>query len=152
GAVATVRLANRAPRLHVLVHHRWREAAPANSIQVALLRKALPANGIVPLGGLWPVLVTAATTSTPPATLPDGWTTATADFWRPLTVDVETRMPRAVTFELNFVPASDPAGATIVLLAVVFNGTNQISAADLKLAPSPDAATVDQLVRSSPHV
>jgi hypothetical protein len=39
-----------------------------------------------------------------------------------------------------------------VLLAVVLSATNQISAADLRVTPTTNATTVDQLASSSPHV
>jgi hypothetical protein len=151
GAVAAVQLANRTPKVQVLVHHRWSEAAAADSVRVALLRHALPADGVVPLGGLWPALVTAAAGTTPPAGLPDGWAAASADFWRSPAVAIETRMPKAVTFDLNFVPATDPAGTQLVLLAVVLSATNQITAGDLRLTATVNANTVEQLVSTSPH-
>ena len=39
----------------------WSDAVPAAQVRVALLRHAMPASGVVPLGGLWTALVAAAT-------------------------------------------------------------------------------------------
>jgi hypothetical protein len=155
GALAAIRLTNRTPKVHVLVHHRWSAPAVSGDVRVALLRHVLPDSGSVPLGGIWPALVAAAGGDTPPTLPLDGWTAASATFWKnpnPAAPPIETRMPRAVTFDLNFVPADDPPNTKIVLLAVVLSATNQISAADLRVTPTTNATTVDQLASSSPHV
>jgi hypothetical protein len=148
-AGAQVTIADRQPKVHVLVHHRWSDPAPPSQLRVALVRHALPANGVVALGGLWTALVNAASSGTAPASLPDGWSAAAATLWQSPAGPVEARLPRAVTFALDL---SADAGTTILLLAVVMSDSNQISAADLQLSSSSTATTADQLVRSSPHV
>jgi hypothetical protein len=67
GPRAQLEVADRHPKVHVLVHHRWSEPAPAAQVRVALLRHDYPASGVVALGGLWPALVSAATSGTQPA-------------------------------------------------------------------------------------
>jgi hypothetical protein len=148
-APARLTVTDRHPQVHVLVHHRWSAAAPPAQVRVALLRHALPANGVLPLGGLWPVLVAAAAAGTSPA-LPDGWTKAAASLSLNPSGPVEPRLPRAVTFTVDL--SADAAGSAILLMAVVLSATNQISPADLRLSATTQAATADQLVMSSPHV
>ncbi|HEY8827862.1 MAG TPA: hypothetical protein VIM17_08905 [Jatrophihabitantaceae bacterium] len=148
-APARLTVTDRHPQVHVLVHHRWSAAAPPAQVRVALLRHALPANGVLPLGGLWPVLVAAAAAGTSPA-LPDGWTKAAASLSLNPSGPVEPRLPRAVTFTVDL--SADAAGSAILLMAVVLSTTNQISPADLRLSATTQAATADQLVMSSPHV
>jgi hypothetical protein len=149
-AQAQVSITERHPQVHVLVHHRWSDAAPPAQVRVALMRHAMPASGSVALGGLWTALVGAATSGTPPASLPDGWSQAGAALWQNPAGPVEPRLPRAVTFALDL--SGDASGTAILLLAVVMSDSNQISAADLQLTSSSQATTADQLVLSSPHV
>jgi hypothetical protein len=146
-----VTVTNRHPQVHVLVHHRSSAAAPPSQVRVALLRHALPANGVVPLGGMWPVLVAAALNGTSP-TLPaaSGWTKAAATLTLSPSGPVEPRLPRAVTFNVDL--SGDGAGSAVLLLAVVFSATNRITPADLRLTATTQAATAEQLVMSSPHV
>jgi hypothetical protein len=143
-------LDTRVAKVHVLVHQRWSTAAPANDLRVALVRHALPTDGNVPLGGLWAVLVSAAGSGTPPASLPGGWSAAGSAVWLSPSADVDTRMPRTVTFDVDFTADSD--GSTFVLLAVVMSGTNQIGPTDLRGGASTDATTANDLVLRSPHV
>ncbi len=147
---AAKRLDTRVAKVHVLVHQRWLTAAPASDVHVALVRHALPADGNVPLGGLWPALVSAAGSGTPPASLPDGWTAAGSAVWLGPLVDVDSRMPRPVTFDVDF--TADADGATFVLIAVVMSGTNQIGPADLRGGVGSDATLANDLVLRSPHV
>lgn len=151
GTVASVSINDRHPVVHVLVHHRWSHPEPKADVRVLLMRKDMPANGVVPLGALWPALVTAAAgAAAPPGILPDNWTQAGAILWKKPDADVETRMPRSVSFDLDL--SAEPSGSTFVLLAVVMSASNQITAADLLLSPGTNATTVDQLVTASPHV
>jgi hypothetical protein len=147
---AQVAISERHPQVHVLVHHRWSDPAPAAQVRVALLRHALPASGVVPLGGVWTALVDAATSGTPPASLPDGWSAAGTTLWQSPSGPLEPRLPRAVTFALDL--SADASGTAILLLAVVMSDSNQISAADLQLTSTSQATTADQLVLNSPHV
>jgi hypothetical protein len=146
---AQVGINERHPQIHVLVHHRWSDAAPPGQVRIALVRHDMPASGVVALGGLWTALVAAATSGTMPASLPDGWSAADSVLWRSPAGPVEPRLPRAVTFAPDF---SDLGrGAAIMLLAVVMSDSNQISATDLQLG-AQQATTADQIVLSSPHV
>jgi hypothetical protein len=70
--------------------------------------------------------------------------------WKNPLAPVDNRLPRAVSFDLDL--SGDVDGSAFVLLAVVMSGTNQISAADLRLTPTTNATTADQLVVTSPHV
>jgi hypothetical protein len=151
GSRARVAVADRHPQVHVLVHHRWSEAAPAAAVRVALLRHDLPASGAVPIGGLWPALVDAAPSGTEPAPLPDEWSAAAGQLWKTLGGPVESRLPRAVTFTLDL--SAVASGRAILLLAVVMSATNPIDkTADLHLEDGAHATTADQLVVASPHV
>ncbi|MEO6713902.1 MAG: hypothetical protein ABIM89_10785, partial [Mycobacteriales bacterium] len=150
GTVASVSFNERHPVVHVLVHHRWSEPEPKAGVRVLLMRKDLPANGVVPLGALWPALITASGAGSPPGTLPDGWRQAGGILWKKPDSDVETRMPRAVSFELDL--SAETSGTTLLLMAVVMSASNQITAADLLLSPGVNATTADQLVTASPHV
>ena len=150
GVRASVSFAARDPVVHVLVHQRWSAAALPGDVRVVLVRHALPASGVVPLGGLWPALVTAAGAAAPPATpLPDGWEVAGPALWQSPSAPVDVRMPRVVSFTVDL--SSVAANSDHVLLAVVLSASNQITPADLANPPGGDATTVDQLVASSPH-
>jgi hypothetical protein len=144
-------VSDRHPKVHVLVHHRASAPATSAQVRVALLRHAIPANGVVPLGGLWPVLVTAAQAGTSPA-LPDNWTKAASTLTLNLdpNAPADPRTPRAVTFTLDL--TGDSPGDAILLLAVVMSTTNRITATDLQLTTTTQATTAEQLVMSSPHV
>jgi hypothetical protein len=64
-------------QVHVLPHYRvGNQTVPSNQVRIALVRHAMPDNGIVALGGLWTALKAAATAVSPPASLPDGWSQA----------------------------------------------------------------------------
>jgi hypothetical protein len=136
-------------KVHVLVHHRWSDALPAAKLKVALLRHSYPANGVVPINLLWPALVAAAPGAAQPAALPDGWSRVTTDLWQSPAASVDTRVPRAVTFDVDL--TADATGSAIVFLAVVMSDPDQISTADLALGGPNTAQTGDQLVTSSPH-
>jgi hypothetical protein len=151
GSLGRVAITERHPTAHVLVHHRWPDAAPPADVRVALLRNTLPADGVVSLGGLWPVLVAAAQSGTPPLTLPDGWSQAGPNLFQNPTGPVDVRMPRAVSFPMDW--SADRPGTAFVLLAVVMNAPGQqIGPADLLVTPTTNATTADQLVVSSPRV
>jgi hypothetical protein len=151
GAPTAFRTGIRALLVHVLVHHRWSEPLPQNGVRVALFRNALPATGGVPIGALWAALTAAQALATPPVALPDGWTAAGTVLWDRPAGPIETRMPRAVSFNVSFPAPANPAGTRVVLLAVVLSATNPIGDDDLKLTATTKATTVDQLVLASPH-
>ncbi|HTY73507.1 MAG TPA: hypothetical protein VMI11_13945 [Actinomycetes bacterium] len=147
GARASVEVPGDTAAVHVLVHHRAGSAVAAGQVRVALLRHDLPDDGVVPISALWPVLVSAAGSGTPPVTLPDGWTSASSALWQSPVADIDVRRPVAVTFSVDFSALS----TAIVLLAVVMSGTDQISSSDLTLSSTLTATTADQLVLASPH-
>ena len=150
GARAATAISERHPKVHVLVHHRWRVALAPADVRVLLLRKALTGDVDIALGGLWPALLAAQAATSPPASLPDGWRKAGAALWeRPLTA-IETRMPRGVTFDVDL--SGDVAGTQLVLLAVVLSAADPIGPADLRANLASDATTVRELVLRSPHV
>jgi len=99
---------------------------------------------------LWAALVSAAGSGTPPASLPDGWSAAGSALWLSPASDIDARMPRPVSFDVDYTTDSD--GATFALLAVVMSGTNQIGPADLQGGTGTDATTANDLVLRSPHV
>jgi hypothetical protein len=148
---ARVSLTSPHVRVHVLAHHRVGDQSLAsNTVRIALVRHAMPANGVVPLGGLWPALKAAAVAAAQPASLPDGWSAAGAALWQnPAGTSFDPRLPRAVTFDVDL---SDAAGSAVALVAVVMNTSNQISDADLSLGGANQAQSADQLVVASPHV
>ena len=136
-------------KVHVLLHHRWSEVLPKGKVKVALMRHGLPENGVVPIGQLWPQLVgVSAPAAAVPAVLQDGWTRAGADLWLNPQDDLDTRVPRSVTFDVDL--SADPSGAAIVFLAVVMSEPDQISAADLSMGGGT-AQSGFELVASSPH-
>jgi hypothetical protein len=110
----------------------------------------LPDNGSVPIGPLWAALVAAAPGNAAPAALPDGWTNASAQLWQSPAGEVDPRLPRAVTFDVDL--SADSTGTALVFLAVVMNPSNQISNTDLALGAANQAQTADQLAVASPHV
>jgi hypothetical protein len=138
-------------RVHVLAHHRVGDQTLAsNTVRIALVRHAMPENGVVPLGGLWPALEAAAVAATQPASLPDDWWAAGATLWQnPAGSSFGPRLPRAVTFDVDL---SDASGGAVALVAVVMNTSNQLSDSDLALGGGNKAQTADQLVVASPHV
>jgi hypothetical protein len=70
--------------------------------------------------------------------------------WLSPGADIDQRMPRSVTFDVDF--TTDADGSTFVLLAVVMSGTNQIGPTDLRGGAATDATTANDLVLRSPHV
>ena len=147
---ARVSTTNRHVKVHVLVHHRWSDSLPAAQVKVALLCQVLPANGVVPISLLWPALVTAAPSAVEPASLPDGWTKAAATLWQSQSAGIDSRVPRAVTFDVDL--SAESSGSVVTFLAVVMSLPDQISADDLSLGGTTTAQTGDQLVSASPHV
>lgn len=151
-ANARVDLSTTNPRVHVLVHHRWREPAPAADVRVALLIHPSTGPGVdVPLDGLWPTLVAAAKPAAPPPVLPGLWQPALAgSLILPLVADVDARTPRSTHADLSLTGTSP--GDAFVLLAVVMSGTNLITEAEATIAATGQpASTVAELVVISPH-
>jgi hypothetical protein len=147
---ARVSRTNRQLKVHVLVHHRWSDSLPSAQVKVALLRQVLPANGVVPISLLWPALVTAAPSAVEQTSLPDGWTKAAATLWQSPSDGIDSRVPRAVAFDVDL--SAESSGSVVAFLAVVMSLPDQISADDLSLGGANTAQTADQLVSTSPHV
>jgi hypothetical protein len=137
--------------VHVLVHHRSADPAPGPDVRVVLMMRPMTGHDPVPLGGVWAALVAAAGSTTPPAALPDGWRAAGPTLWQNLAGQVDTRMPRAVSFALDLSGEAD--GAVFCLVAVVLSVSNQISDADSTVAATATTVTtVRGLVQNSAHV
>jgi len=128
---ARVSTTNRQVKVHVLVHHRWSDSLPSAQVKVALLRQVLSANGVVQISLLWPALVTAAPSAVEPTSLPDGWTKAAATLWQSPSDGIDSRVPRAVTFDVDL--SAESSGSVVAFLAVVMSLPDQISADDLSL-------------------
>jgi hypothetical protein len=138
-------------KAHVLVHHRWFAAATTAQVKVALLRHAIPAaGGDVPLGGIWAALVAIAGGGAVPGVLPDDWEKAGATLVRSVGAPVDTRQPRAVSFDINL--SSLDEGAQVMFMAVVMSGTDQITAADAVKPDTTACVNVRELVLNSRHV
>jgi hypothetical protein len=138
-------------KVHVLAHHRVQDVSiPADQVKIALVRHDLPGSGVVPITALWGALVAAAAGNAAPASLPDGWTTASTQLWQSPTSPIDPRMPRAVTFDVDL--SSAATGTAIVFLAVVMSTSNQISNVDLALGGANQAQAGNELVVASPHV
>jgi len=139
-------LSQRQFRVHVLAHHRVADLSiPKNQLRVALMWKAIPSGGVTTLDGVWTALVSAAGTAAQPASLPDGWQKAAGVLWKNPADDVDPRLPRAVTFDVDL--TGQPSDTAIMLVAVVMNTSNQITAAEIGAAQD-----VEVLVMASPHV
>ena len=141
----------RAFKVHVLVHHRWHTAAPAANVRVALLRldvtfalgdPAVPAN-------LWQTLVNVNAGAAVPPAVPGAWRAASAQLVRPVAAAIDTRRPRAATFDLNL--AGHPNGR-VMLMAVVLSGDDPITVGE-RLKPDGTACTtLSDFVLFSRHV
>jgi hypothetical protein len=150
GTRGRVLITERHPVVHVLVHQRWSHPTAPDNVRVALIRHDIPPTGDVPLGGLWPVLVDAATSGNAPPSLPDGWSRATPVLWKNPQGPVDSRTPRTVSFDLDL--SADLVGSVFALVAVVMVGTNPIGLADLAIDASTNATTANKLVLTSRHV
>lgn len=147
---ASQELATRLFRVHVLVHDRWyAETAPAD-VKVALLRHEIAApDADVPLGTLWSVLVNVANGQPVPNPWPGGWLPAGSSPVASITAPLSARIPRAATFDLDL--SGRPAGARIMLLAVVMNSGDRLGLAETTMADLNEATTVRQLVLNTRH-
>ncbi len=121
-------------KIDVLVHYRDLRPLAGASVRVGLLRRDLPADQ-----AQWPNIAISATWKTkveqfmgggaPPA-FPDGWTVAdTASPTLTLGADIDARLPRAVTFTVNF--AGPPPPKRFFLLAIVSSTPDTLSAGGL---------------------
>jgi hypothetical protein len=144
---------SRHPVVHVLVHRRAASVAAGIDVRVALMTHEVSGSDPVPLGSVWPALVAAASATTQPASLPDGWRPAGATLWQNLAGPLDPRMPRAVSFPVDLSGESD--GAVFALVAVVLSAsaTEKITADDLKVvATATTVSTVAGLVQNTAHV
>ena len=150
GEHAAQAFSDRVLKIHVLVHHRWLTPGAVGDVKVALLRHDMPGSDTeVGLGGIWATLVSVAGGTPAPAVLPGGWVKAAAQLTKPIPAAVDTRTPRAVTFDVDLTGVADDT--RVVFLAVVMSAADQISAAEITKEDNLDATTVDELVRYSRH-
>jgi hypothetical protein len=105
----------------VLVHYRDLRGAKANTVKVTLLQRELPADQTT-----WPTVAISADWKTKVTQVIGGASPVLGDGWVPAdpgpsvgspSLDVDARMPRVVTFNVDFTGAT--AGKFYVLLAVV---------------------------------
>lgn len=141
-------------RVDVLVHHRDLRPIPASEVRVLLLRCALPTPGgpvtfaAFPINDAWRTAVAAFVRGEGPAgAIPAPW--EVADPGTPIrepTQPVDARMPRAVTFEVDFsgLPATNTP--SVLLLAIVHTTEDELRAVDMT------GATVRDLVLNNHHV
>jgi hypothetical protein len=106
----------------VLVHHRHLTPVPAAKVQVTLLRRDVSgtssAQWTVIAGGFAAAVQTFLRNGGAAPALPDGWTFADAGSpVRQVSGDVDARLPRAATFNVDFSTLHKPA--RVLLLAVV---------------------------------
>ncbi|MEO5899637.1 MAG: hypothetical protein ABIR68_05845 [Ilumatobacteraceae bacterium] len=149
GQHASQALRVRTFKAHVLVHHRWLTAATPLQVKVALVRHAFPADGgDVALDTLWDVMRSLAGGVSRP--LPDGWFAAATELTRPILADVEPRLPRAVSFDVDL--SALATGDRQVLVAVVMSGDDQIGLDDEVKPDGTGTATLRDLVLNSRHV
>ena len=138
---------NRACKIDVLVHHRHFQPVPATQVQVLLLRREISTaegnGGAVAISAAWKSAVVQRIGGATPA-LPDNW--QVVGLASPAS-PVSARMPRAVTFDMDFTP--DPPfaiGTNWLFLALVSSNADVISTSNL------GGATVEDMVRGSSHV
>ena len=149
GEFAAQAFATRQFKVHVLVHHRWSVAAPPASVRVALLRHDGPAEGDVPLGGIWAPMLTLAGGGNAPALLPGDWVKAAAQLTKQPGAAVDTRMPRAVTFDVDLTGVV--AGTRVTFLAVLLSSADLITGAEINRENNTAVTTVEDLTRYSRH-
>jgi hypothetical protein len=137
-------------KVHVLVHHRWFEAArPAQVLVVLLRHEMVEGSDAVPLNGLWAVLRAIPPGGPMAGALPAGWVQAGGTLLASPGAEVETRLPRAVTFNVNV--GGVLSGTRLCFLAVVISQTDPLTEAEIRMGSGLDANTVEDLVLYSPH-
>jgi hypothetical protein len=137
-------------KVHVLVHHRWLAAAQPADVRVALLRHEFPdADSEVALGGIWSTLVSVGGGGALPPSLAGGWLVADVQTVRPIPAPIDTRTPRAVSFDVDLTALPDDS--RLVFLAVVMSAADPLTAEEIHKDDGEDAATVDELVQWSRH-
>jgi hypothetical protein len=130
GSPASVGFRRVRARVHVLVHHRHLVPVAASNVKVTLLRRDV--TGTAPaawaaLAGSWaaPVQTFLRSGGATPA-LPGGW--AFADAATPVrspSAAVDARLPRAVSFDVDFTGAA--TGARVLLVAVVHSTVDPVT-------------------------
>jgi hypothetical protein len=114
----------------VLVHHRHLTPVPAAQVQVTLLRRDVSGTSsalwTVIAGGFAAAVQTFLRSGGAPPALPDGWTFADAGSpVRQASGDVDARLPRAATFNVDFSTLHKPA--RVLLLAVVHSQVDPVT-------------------------
>jgi hypothetical protein len=120
----------------VLVHHRHLTPVPAAQVQVALLRRDVSGTNSAAwtaiAGGFTAAVQTYLRNGGAPPVLPDGWTFAdVASPVRQVSGDVDARLPRAATFNVDFSALHKPA--RVLLLAVVHSQVDPVTLPSLSL-------------------
>jgi len=120
-------------KVDVLVHHRDVRPVPAADVKVTLLRRTLGADQTtwpgLPIAADWKAKVVQLIGGASPA-FPDSWTVADAAHpTQPAPGPLDARLPRGVTFDVNFTGATPPA--RFVLLAVVHSAPDPVTAGSL---------------------
>jgi len=134
GSPASIGMRPVAARVDVLVHHRHVTPVAANNVKVTLLRRDVTGTNAAAwaaLAGVWaaPVQAFLRGGGAPPA-LPAGWSFADAATPTPIPVrspagDVDARLPRAATFDVDFTGLA--TGTRILLVAVVHSTVDPVT-------------------------
>jgi hypothetical protein len=138
GSPASMGLRPVAAKVDVLVHHRHQTPVLAADVKVTLLRldvTAIPEANWNALPTNWrePVQTLLNTGGAVPA-LPDGWAFAdTAQPVRSPASPVDARLPRAVTFDVDFTGLAK--GKRFLLVAVVHSSVDPVALPDATLQP-----------------
>jgi hypothetical protein len=114
----------------VLVHHRHLAPVPAAQVQVTLLRRDVSGTDspqwAAIAGGFTAAVQTFLRNGGAAPALPDGWTFAdTASPRRQVSGDVDARIPRAATFNVDLSTLKKPA--RVLLLAVVHSQVDPVT-------------------------
>jgi hypothetical protein len=116
--------------IDVLVHHRHLTPVPAAQVQVTLLRRDVSgtnsAQWAIIAGGFASTVQTFLRSGGAPPALGDGWTFADSGSpVRQVSGDVDARLPRATTFNVDFSALHKPA--RVLLLAVVHSQVDPVT-------------------------
>ena len=120
-------------KVDVLIHHRDIRPVAAGQVRVLLLRRPLDPNQAtwpgIAISADWKDKVVLTMGGGAPA-LPDNWTVADAILpTHSSASDIDARIPRALTFDVNFAGAAAPA--QFLVLAVVHSVPDPLSVAKL---------------------
>ena len=159
--IAPIMRSERAPHIvDVLVHHRDSRPVARADVRVAVLSRPMPADpntwGAIAISDEWKARVAQLMSGAalPPGfALPDSWNIADPARTRQPGGDVDARLPRVVSFNVDFSPRLNPDGtqgvppdSMWILLAVVHAANSDpVAAGDIA------GATLQDVVRGSHH-